>query len=351
MGLVSKKRASSQRRENGIFPGGGHRVATVGKEPSPAAESLLSDADDSVDATIVRSSRWSVEGAPLYRASRDELVALLPFPASDANKYTRGKLTLIAGSDRYPGAACLAARAAARMGAGYIEAVASAQVKQLLLASSPSLVVASRKKWDVSGVASSRSGHPQAVCVGPGFDPDDAESTDLVLEVLRGAACPVLVDGGAISVLATKKGRRLLKRRFERGWATVVTPHGGEATRLAKPFDLPCDNPSRLATLISLAYGVTVVLKGPDTFVSDGERTYVVDAGTPDLAKAGTGDVLAGMTSSLLAQGVSPVQASVLAVTLHAFAGRSAGKRYTSFGVRAEDVADQIPQAIIELIG
>ena len=196
-------------------------------------------------------------GAPLYRASRDELVALLPFPANDANKYTRGKLTLIAGSDRYPGAACLAARAAARMGAGYIEAVASAQVKQLLLASSPSLVVTSRKKWNVSGVASSRDGHPQAVCVGPGFDPDDAESTDLVLEVLRGAACPVLVDGGAISVLATKKGRRLLKRRFERGWATVVTPHGGEAARLAKPFDLPCDNPSRLATLISLAYGVS----------------------------------------------------------------------------------------------
>ena len=49
----------------------------------------------------------------------DELVALLPLPADDANKYTRGRLVVVAGSARYPGAACLAACAGQRAGAGY----------------------------------------------------------------------------------------------------------------------------------------------------------------------------------------------------------------------------------------
>ena len=43
--------------------------------------------------------------------SNDELVALVPLPADDANKYSRGTLAAIVGSERYPGAACLAAYA------------------------------------------------------------------------------------------------------------------------------------------------------------------------------------------------------------------------------------------------
>ena len=53
--------------------------------------------------------------------SNAELARLLPHPAADANKYTRGHLNLVAGSAAYPGAACLAAAAGERAGAGYTE--------------------------------------------------------------------------------------------------------------------------------------------------------------------------------------------------------------------------------------
>ena len=43
--------------------------------------------------------------------SNDELVALVPLPADDANKYSRGTLAAIVGSERYPGAACQIGRA------------------------------------------------------------------------------------------------------------------------------------------------------------------------------------------------------------------------------------------------
>ena len=49
----------------------------------------------------------------------EQVAALLPWPDEAANKYSRGKLVLVAGCADYPGAACLAATAAQRMGAGY----------------------------------------------------------------------------------------------------------------------------------------------------------------------------------------------------------------------------------------
>ena len=49
----------------------------------------------------------------------EQVAALLPWPDDLVNKYSRGKLTLIAGCADYPGAACLAAVASQRMGAGY----------------------------------------------------------------------------------------------------------------------------------------------------------------------------------------------------------------------------------------
>ena len=149
---------------------------------------------------------------------------------------------------------------------------------------------------------------------------------------------------------STPKGRRLLKRRFVRGLPTVVTPHGGEAARLAEPFGLSTDDPAGLARLIALAYGVVAVVKGPDTFVSDGDDVVAVRCGTPALAKAGTGDVLAGVLGAFLAQGLEPTDAAVLAATLHALAGRCASVRRTDIGVVAEDVVEALPEAVSALV-
>lgn len=281
----------------------------------------------------------------------DKLAALLPLPLPDANKYTRGKLVIVAGSARYPGAACLAACASQRMGAGYTEVVCDPSAVDLVRACRPSLVVRSWEGWDGADFASSRSGKPVAYAVGCGFDASSPEAARLTYLVLKHAAAPVLVDGGALAALSSGRGRRLLKRRFICGWPTVLTPHGGEAARLARPLGLPVDDPARLARLLSLAYGATVALKGPETFVSDGGEVVRMAEGTPALAKAGTGDVLAGMVGALLAQGAASFDAAALGATLHARAGRAAERAFTSIGVTAEDVIEAIPAAIRETAG
>ena len=84
---------------------------------------------------------------PPKRFSIEKAADLLPFPASRTHKYARGKVTVVAGSPRYPGAAVLACRAAQRMGAGYVEAVVSAQAVLPVRMSGPSLVVSDRDGW------------------------------------------------------------------------------------------------------------------------------------------------------------------------------------------------------------
>ena len=189
-----------------------------------------------------------------------------------------------------------------------------------------------------------REGRPCALCVGPGFVPGERRSDELVLRVLKDARCPVLVDGGALASIGTPKGVKRLQKRAKSGFSTVVTPHGGEAARLASALDVPATAPD-----LAQALQAVVVLKGPDTYISDGERTAVMCEGTAALAKAGTGDVLAGMIAALLAQGIDPFDAAVTGATVHARAGIAAAERLTSVSVVAEDLLDTIPTALATL--
>lgn len=337
----------------------------------------------------------------VFEYTPDQLSALLPWPASDAHKYARGKLTVVAGAAVYPGAACLAAFAAQRTGAGYVEVVCAPESVDVVRGFRPSLVVRSWDGWDASRAAqSAHAERPAACAVGPGFDSSDARCARLALEVVRKVGAPVLVDGGALTALATRDGLAVAQERacLKNSWlengacrrisspktptttqlqpknayngpiqATnrardaavaqeralsaaplVLTPHGGEAARLARAAGIDADalDAPELAARLARAFGAVVALKGPDTFVSDGEATYAMRQGTPALAKAGTGDVLAGMVGALLAQGLAPLDAAVLGATLHAEAGRAAAAKLTDICVTPEDVIEAIPQAV-----
>lgn len=280
----------------------------------------------------------------------DDLAKLVPVPDRRANKYTRGCLVVVAGCAQYPGAACLAACAGQRAGAGYTEVFCAPEAVDVVRACRSSLVVRSWASISAVPVFQSTPEKPVACVVGPGFAAEDEECARLTHWVLEHIQAPVLVDGGALDALATVQGRALLARRVEHGLPVVVTPHGGEAARLARPLNLPMGDQGELARRIANAYQVVAVVKGSDTFVSDGEEVVAVRLGTPALAKAGTGDVLAGMLGAFLAQGVAPVDASVLTATLHAQAARLASARLTDVCVVPEDVIEALPGAVAALL-
>lgn len=293
----------------------------------------------------------------LFSLSAAELFSLVPFPADNAHKYSRGKLIVAAGCERYCGAASLAARAANRMGAGYVRVFCDDAALLPVRLANPSLVVSSWNELaDDEGcfreLPQNVPARPCACLVGSGFDAQDSFQRELTLRMLRLARMPVCVDGGGIHALRDCEALEILRQRKAAGFSTVITPHAGEAQALARSAGIEnadkCTS-SDLARLLARAYDAVVVAKGPVSFIDDGQRCLRMDQGTPALSKAGTGDVLAGMTAALLAQGVKPFSACVLADYLHAFAGKEAEARETSLCVCAEDLPDYIPAAIDRL--
>jgi NAD(P)H-hydrate epimerase len=129
---------------------------------------------------------------------------------------------------------------------------------------------------------------------------------------------PMVVDADGLNLLARRAQRR-------DNW--VLTPHPGEASRLLGPSTPGVDRVTDIARL-QAGYGGVVVLKGVGSLVNDGERSSLCPYGNPGMATAGMGDILSGVIGALLSQakslGLTNMQATQLAVTVHALAGDAA---------------------------
>jgi hydroxyethylthiazole kinase-like uncharacterized protein yjeF len=265
-------------------------------------------------------------GAPAVTALQHaDVASLLPRPAGESDKYRRGVVGVVAGSDRYPGAAVLAVSGALRGGAGAVRYVGAGGAA----------VLARHPETLVSTGSPHAAGRVQAWVVGPGLG-DTAAARTAVAEVLA-SDVPVLVDAD---------GLRLMDRDAVRGRAaaTVLTPHAGEAAALLGRAREDVEA-RRLDSVRALAaaYGATVLLKGSSTLVAtpEGDAPVRVNAtGTAWLATAGSGDVLSGLTGSLLAAGLPAQDAASVGAYLHGLAARHVGGP-----LAAMDVAEAIPTA------
>jgi hydroxyethylthiazole kinase-like uncharacterized protein yjeF len=279
--------------------------------------------------------------------------ALLPQPGGDSDKYRRGVAGIVAGSERFTGAAALAVGGAIRGGAGMVRLVSAAPAVAVVRLLWPEAVITVTGQDIPAGEDVHAAGRVQAWVVGPGMGTDD-QARDRLAAVLA-SDVPVLVDADGLTLLAAHKG--LLSRDAP----TLLTPHAGELGRLlgADPADVESRRLEH-ARKAAASLGATVLLKGSTTVIAtpDG-RSVATQAGTTQdgttqdgisqdeagrdevsqdglppvrvnssgtswLATAGTGDVLSGLAGSLLAQGLEVGEAAAAAAYLHGLAARLA---------------------------
>ncbi|MEU6793348.1 NAD(P)H-hydrate dehydratase [Nonomuraea wenchangensis] len=257
---------------------------------------------------------------------------LLPRPGKESDKYRRGVLGVLAGSDLYTGAAVLAVGGALRAGAGMVRYAGPAEPVAQVRAAWPEAVITTLDRPTIEDV-----GRVQAWVLGPGLGTGDW-AHELAAQVL-GTGLPVLVDADGLTVVA--RDRSLLRRTAP----TLITPHAGELARLirAERADIEA---ARLehARAAAAELGVTVLLKGSTTVVAEESRPVRVNpTGTSWLATGGTGDVLSGVAGALLAQGLGAYDAGSCAAYLHGLAGRLAAD---GAPLAAADVATALPAAI-----
>jgi ADP-dependent NAD(P)H-hydrate dehydratase / NAD(P)H-hydrate epimerase len=255
-------------------------------------------------------------------AQAADIAAWLPRPSAESDKYRRGVLGIVAGSDRFTGAAPLAVGGAIRGGAGMVRLVSSEVPATLVRQRWPEAVITTTRAGQEGKSAIEQAGQVQAWTAGPGMGTGDASAE--LLEAVLATGLPVLVDADGITLLGMHRG--LLPRSAP----TLITPHAGELARLigADRADIEARR-LHFARQAAAELGCTVLLKGSTTVIAapgpDGE-VLVNPTGTSWLATAGSGDVLSGLTGALLAQGLGPSRAAAAAAYLHGIAARLAAE-------------------------
>jgi hydroxyethylthiazole kinase-like uncharacterized protein yjeF len=256
-----------------------------------------------------------------------------PSPAATGNKYGRGHV-LIWGGWPMTGASRLAARAAARAGAGLVTIAVPEVALPVYAANLLSIMVV-----PIAGTLEAilQDKRLNALLIGPGAGHS---------EPIRAHALAMLATQRAI-VLDADVFTMFRERPQDLFGAVkgpcVMTPHEGEFARL---FDTTGHKLQRARNAAKRA-GAVIVLKGADTVIAAPDGRAAINANaTPNLATAGAGDVLAGLITGLLAQSMPAFEAACCGVWMHSEAGAQFGP-----GLIAEDLPDLLPAALRRLGG
>ena len=279
--------------------------------------------------------------SPLLVYTADDAARDLPMPEYDTHKFRRGALLIAAGSRRYPGAAALAALAALRAEAGIVkvlipEGTRLPGVPAALITEEVPATAEGTFSGEAAAVLNAASGAYRAIAAGPGWSEADPGMLRAVLDF----PAPLVLDADALNLAA--RHPELWKKR--RAVPAVITPHPGEALRLADAFGVEAETDRmKFASALARKLGAVTVLKGAQSVVASPDGAVCLNtSGSPDLATAGSGDVLTGLIGSLLAAGCEAERAARLGVWIHGAAGEISG---------TGTVADDLPSAVRRISG
>jgi hydroxyethylthiazole kinase-like uncharacterized protein yjeF len=271
-----------------------------------------------------------------------------PLPPADdrADKESRGRVVIVAGSRETPGAAILSAQAALRAGAGKVVLATAASAALAIAVAVPELRVIALPETAKGGFDPSCASQLEelaskagVILIGPGMQDEDATCALTQTLCRQCAHVPTVLDAAAIaitsSLLATNR-------------PVLITPHAGEMAHLSgSSKESVLSDPHAAARHAAQRWNVTVALKGAQTIIvrPDG-RSWLHDGGNAGLATAGSGDVLVGLIVGLAARGAPLEQAAAWGVALHARAGDRLAARIGSLGFLARELAAEVPSLL-----
>ena len=283
----------------------------------------------------------------------DEWVqSVLPPRPALANKGSFGKVMVVAGSERYTGAAYLACSGAMRVGAGLVTLATTPTVQSIV---APSLIETTYLPLpevhrgipspEAAGLLHKELDDYNVLLMGCGLGQSPL-MTDFIRNMLFGRTpprLPLVLDADALNTLA----------KIPDWWQqlpddAILTPHPGEMSRLVGVTVAEVQS-DRIGTARRAAreWHKTVVLKGAYSIVaSDNGQCMISAIANPGLASAGTGDVLAGVIAGLRAQGMPPFIAAGCGVHLHGRAGETVCTRLGDAGMVAGDLLPELPLVI-----
>lgn len=274
------------------------------------------------------------------------IVENLPHRPDDAHKGTMGTMLNISGSYCMAGACILSSMSALKSGVGLLKVALPRSIYPIVASSvyEAVFVPVGDEKDETLDISSidyllNTTKTADSVLLGCGIKCCE-ETIEFVKEFVVACTTPLLIDADGINALCMNID--ILK---ETNCDIVVTPHVKEMSRLCgKSVEYILNNREQVTQDFAHKYGVTVVLKGKNTIVTDGNNTHINPTGNSGMAKGGSGDVLSGIIASLMAQGVEPLKASCIGVYVHGLAGDLASQMFSKTSMLPRDIIENLPQ-------
>lgn len=256
----------------------------------------------------------------------------------NSHKGSYGDVIVLGGAAGMSGAPVLAARAAAKCGAGrvfaaFLDAAPAYDPVQ------PELMC--RHAGDIDFTTGT-------LVVGPGLGTSQA-AHDVLLKALQ-APVPLVLDADALNLIAREADLATMLAQHAK--PALMTPHPLEAARLLQTTaaEIQADRLSA-ARRLAWQFNCIVILKGSGSIIAKPDGEIMINpTGGPALATAGTGDVLAGICGALLAQSFPTWSAALAATWLH---GKAAdmleGQHIGPIGVTASELLPGVRALINQL--
>ena len=278
--------------------------------------------------------------------------------ASDTNKGDYGYVGIMGGCLLYTGSVKLASmsaetiqkmanasEASMRSGCGVVRVIVNEEVAYAVAPYLLEQTIFTLKDYKESTIDEALH-KLKALAIGMGWG-KDSRHEKILKYILDKYNIPIVIDADGLNTLANM-GKAEMQEVLNRSKCKVIlTPHLKEFERLS---GITIENIKKdeisIAKDFAKKCNVILLLKGPNTILTDGEVTYLVKRGCPGMATAGSGDVLSGILVGLLGYNIADLLTVSAGAFLNGVAGEIAQEKYTDISMLARDTVECIQTAI-----
>ena len=279
---------------------------------------------------------------------------LIPKKDTYGDKRLSGETLIVGGSKKYPGSILMAASASLETGVGLLSLAIPLSIYDVIAGKIPEATLDTIKnnqefisKDNIKHLFENKK-RINSLLIGCGMESNNTTQTSVKFllknisnhfKYLNG----IVIDADGLNNLS--KINEWWKYKLPKN--TIITPHVREMSRLTGLSISEINkNPIEILETYTKLWNVTIVLKGPLTFIGNTHKKYMLNKPNPGLAKGGTGDILAGVINSFLAQGLNAEHSTILAVSLISESGELSKEKYGIHGSTASKLINGISKLI-----
>lgn len=264
----------------------------------------------------------------------------------NSNKYTNGKVFILAGSKGFTGAAYLASLSALRSGSGAV-ILGIPESLNIAMESKTTEIITYPLPETEEGTISEKAYDKiiekmkwsDVTLIGPGIGRNE-ETLELVRNVVKKSDRNIVID--ADGIFAFRKYNSVLKKKDT---GIIITPHYGEFSNLTGiSLDEMKNNFYTISKEFAKKNNLIIILKNSPSVITDGIFFIINSSGRENLATVGSGDVLSGIVASIYSHNFDPFTSAIAGTYIHGKCGDIIYNKSGDSSTIASDLIDLIPE-------